>query len=63
MEIPPQLAKEEKEVRDYISENGCKNIDNFLKPILNMWREVEVNIAVTGDAGTGKSSFINALLG
>ena len=63
MEIPPQLKKEEKQVRDYISQNGCKNIDTFLKPILNMWREVEVNIAVTGDAGAGKSSFINALLG
>ena len=63
MEIPPQLAEEEKQVRDYISKNGCKNIDTFLKPILDKWQEVEVNIAVTGDSGAGKSTFINALLG
>ena len=62
MEIPPMLTIKDKQVRDHISQNGCKNIDKFLKPILDKWREVEVNIVVTGDTGAGKSSFINALL-
>ena len=30
---------------------------------LEPWREVEVNVAVLGTAGVGKSSFINAIRG
>ena len=62
MEIPPKFTKEDKELRDYINQNGFKDIDKILKPMLDKWREVEVNIAITGDPGAGKSSYINALL-
>ena len=61
MEIPPNLTKEDRQLRDYINQNGFKDIDKILKPMLDKWREVEVNIAVTGDSGAGKSSFINAI--
>ena len=62
MEIPPNLTKEDRQLRDYINQNGFKDIDKILKPKLDKWREVEVNIAITGDPGAGKSSYINALL-
>ena len=61
MEIPPNLTKEDRQLRDYINQNGFKDIDKILKPMLDKWREVEVNIAVTGDSGAGKSSFINTI--
>ena len=61
MEIPPNLTKEDGRLRDYINQNGLKDIDKILKPMLDKWREVEVDVAVTGDSGTGKSSFINAI--
>ena len=61
MEIPPNLTKEDRQLRDYINQNGFKDIDKILKPMLDKWREVEVDVAVTGDSGTGKSSFINAI--
>ena len=34
-----------------------------LKRRLEKWREVEVDIAIAGAPGTGKSSFINAIRG
>ena len=30
---------------------------------LEVWRDVEINIGVTGGVGAGKSSFINAIRG
>ncbi|KXJ25281.1 interferon-inducible GTPase 5 [Exaiptasia diaphana] len=49
------------EVQEYVSENGLSNIEQFFKEKLEGWQDVEVNIGVTGDSGTGKSSFINAI--
>ncbi|KXJ25236.1 interferon-inducible GTPase 5 isoform X1 [Exaiptasia diaphana] len=49
------------EVEEYVSENGISNIDEFFKEKLEGWQDVEVNIGVTGDSGTGKSSFINTI--
>ena len=50
-----------KELEKEIDESGVSNIEAFLKERLDRWREVEVNIAITGDSGTGKSSFINSI--
>lgn len=51
------------EVEEYIRQNGVSNIGEFLRVKLNRWQNVEVNIGITGDAGAGKSSFINAIRG
>ena len=52
---------EMKELQREIDESGVSKIDEFVRKRLEQWRHVEVNIAVTGDSGTGKSSFTNAI--
>jgi len=49
------------ELQEEVDENGVSNVEEFFKKRLERWREVEVNIAITGDSGTGKSSFINSI--
>jgi len=49
------------ELQEEVDENGVSNVEEFFKKRLERWREVEVNIAITGDSGTGKSSFINTI--
>lgn len=51
------------EIRNYVDQHGVDHIEEFIGNKLERWQEVEVNIAVTGDSGTGKSSFINAIRG
>ena len=52
---------EMKELQHEIDVSGVSNIKEFIRKRLERWREVEVNIAITGDSGSGKSSFINAI--
>ena len=49
------------ELKHEIDESGVSNIEAFLRKRLERWREVEVNLAITGDSGSGKSSFINSI--
>ena len=51
------------EVDDYVQEHGVEGINTFLNNALEKWKEVDVNIAVVGKAGSGKSSFINTVRG
>ena len=50
-------------LKNEIEESGVSNITEFLRKRLENWREVKVNIAITGFSGSGKSSFINAIRG
>jgi len=50
-----------KELQEEVHEKGVSNVEEFFKKRLDGWREVEVNIAITGNSGVGKSSFINAI--
>jgi predicted GTPase len=52
-----------KDVPEYIEEHGVSGIEELFKSKLQQWKDVEINIGVTGDCGTGKSSFINAIRG
>lgn len=51
------------EVQNYVQQYGVKDISEFLKKKLDTWKKTEVHLGVTGDAGTGKSSFVNAIRG
>ena len=51
------------EIKHYVERNGTSEIDKFFKKKLDSWKHAKVKIAITGDAGAGKSSFINKLLG
>ena len=51
------------EIKEYIKRNGVSGIEEFFKMQLERWKEVEVNIGITGCSGVGKSSFINAIRG
>ena len=52
---------EMEELQNEIDVRGVSNIEEFLRKRLERWRELEVNIAITGDSGSGKSSFINTI--
>ena len=51
------------DVPEYIERNGLEGIEEFFKAKLERWKDVEINIGVTGNSGVGKSSFINAIRG
>ncbi|XP_015768754.1 PREDICTED: interferon-inducible GTPase 1-like isoform X1 [Acropora digitifera] len=55
------VKTEMKELQHEIDVSGVSNIKEILPKRLESWREVEVNVAITGDSGSGKSSFINAI--
>ena len=52
---------EMKELQREIDVEGLFITEDFLRKRLKRWREVTVNIAITGNSGSGKSSFINAI--
>lgn len=58
-----RFRAEIEEIKRYVYRHGTSEIDKFFKKKLESWKHVEVNIAITGDAGAGKSSFMNKLLG
>ena len=52
-----------KQVSKYIHDNGMSDEQVFFEEKLEEWRNEEITVAVAGDSGTGKSSFINAIRG
>ena len=51
------------DARAYFNENAISGIHEFLTKKLNEWKNVKIRFGITGDPGTGKSTFINAIRG
>jgi predicted GTPase len=51
------------DVQGHIEEHGVSGIEEIFKTKLGRWKDVEINIGITGNSGVGKSSFINAIRG
>ena len=51
----------QKEIEEFVEKHGLSQVKEFFKTKVKGWQEVEVNIAITGNAGVGKSSFINTI--
>ena len=57
-------SKYVQEFQKEVEKNGLRNPDSiakFFKSKMDGWKDVEVQIAITGDSGAGKSSFINTI--
>ena len=51
------------DVPKHIEEHGVSGIEKLYRDKLDDWKNVNIQIGVTGDSGVGKSSFINAIRG
>ena len=51
------------ELHTFIAKNGLSDVKEFFEAKLDHWKHIKVNIAITGEAGAGKSSFINKIRG
>ncbi|XP_045156516.2 interferon-inducible GTPase 5-like [Mercenaria mercenaria] len=50
-------------IKDIFENGGAVAVKLFVDKELNEWKDVRINLAVLGTSGTGKSSFINTVLG
>lgn len=53
----------QKDIKKIGLDKSLDSIALALKTRIDGWKDVEVHIAITGDSGAGKSSFINAIRG
>ncbi|XP_052777620.1 T-cell-specific guanine nucleotide triphosphate-binding protein 2-like isoform X2 [Mya arenaria] len=55
--------EETEEYKQLQKETGYAALREKLEDTINGWKKVQINIAVTGEVGAGKSSFINSIRG
>jgi putative ribosome biogenesis GTPase RsgA len=51
------------DARMHIKQKGVGGIEEFLKEKFQGSKDVKIRFAITGNSGTGKSAFINAIRG
>ena len=61
-EIIPHISEEEvKQCKEQFANGGARALDEFLRNKAEQWQTVTLDIAIIGETGSGKSSFINAV--
>ncbi|XP_052229335.1 interferon-inducible GTPase 1-like isoform X8 [Dreissena polymorpha] len=63
VEDPTQDAEYLRDYEEAVRKGGVADLGDFITDDLNKWREYKIHIAVIGESGAGKSSFINAMRG
>ena len=61
--VAPQFAAELEEMKAAWTEGGTEGCKHLLEEKADEWKKVPIKVAVTGNSGVGKSSFINAIRG
>ena len=51
------------DAKTYIKDKGVSGVDEFLSRNLARSKDVKIRFAITGNGGTGKSAFVNAIRG
>ncbi len=51
------------DMKRFVEENGMDNLSSYIEEKMNVWWQVPVNMAVTGDSGVGTSTLINTMRG
>ncbi len=57
------MEEEIKEAQEAMDNAGMLGLKEYMREKLDEWKRVPLNIAVTGNAGVGKSTFINTMRG
>ena len=50
-------------MKKLITKGGITEVMRVMNEKLDKWKEVRINLAILGESGVGKSSFINAIRG
>ena len=51
------------DIKQKLVSGGIMGVQDMIGERLKRWENVKINLAILGDSGVGKSSFINAIRG
>ena len=60
-EFSSDEMKNAEELQDYVRQHGVSGLAEHVSSKINDWKKTEIQFAVCGVSGSGKSSFINCV--